>query len=127
MTSGQNRRVRTFGAACAVGFLIVGCGGTPGSGLSITVHFGPSSQAQCAIVGVKKEGSSNVFETMPAVVRKSRSSIIVGVERTSSIRGRLIPYAQGYVAPNCTGSIVEEAISDVVINLDAVKIAGLLA
>jgi hypothetical protein len=100
-----------------VGLLIAGCSGAAGSGLAITVQFAPSSRAQCAIVGVKREGSANNFET-PPVVRRGKTAIIVGVERTKAIRGRVVPYAEGYVAADCSGAIVEVTAATEAVDLD---------
>ncbi len=98
-----------FGSGCS-------CGPT-GSGLAINVVFEAGSESKCAIVGVQKEGASGSFDTK-AIVRPKDDALVVGVERTSDIRGRLVPFAHGFASADCSGSMIESAISSTPVDLD---------
>ncbi|MBS1151080.1 MAG: hypothetical protein H6Q89_2778 [Myxococcaceae bacterium] len=96
----------------------VGCScGPTGSGLAITVTFEAGSPAKCAIVGVQKESGAASFESK-ALPRPTDNSLIVGVERTADIRGRLVPFARAYASSDCSGAVLEQVQASSAFNLD---------
>lgn len=102
----------------AAGLSIVGCPGSPSSGLAITISFADRSLAQCVIVGVREAEGESWLETGP-MPREGRSALLAGVRRIPEGPRRVVPFVRGYVTVDCTGPIDEVVHSEATIDLDA--------
>ena len=123
-------QARALTLLALAGLVAPGCSCGPGSGLAITVTFSSSSQSRCVLIGANKElggGKEDLtFQSKP-LLRPADNSLIVGVERNAVINGKVVPFALGYTAADCTGVAVEQTLGAVVdLDLPGTKTATLV-
>lgn len=116
----HNRPVRRLLGFCLVGLFQAGCQCAPPSGLNLTVGFDQSA-SRCVASGVQLEGTEVRFTNAKAVPRGEKASLSFGVARSATIKGKVVPFARGYLGPDCTAIDLErpdEFVSGPVIDLD---------
>lgn len=116
------RSMRAFVVFTLAGVVVSGCQcGPPRSGLSITVDFDRSA-SRCVAAGVQVDDTMVFHGTTKAIARSEKATLIFGVVRTDTIKGKVIPFARGYSAMDCASVELErfdEVATGELVDLDA--------